>query len=139
MFVKSHLSRAIGVHDVHCFLLRTELTGERSKNPLTTGQGFSTVCFHRRLSFCSRGRGCLSQCMLGYTPPWADTPRADTPLPGQTPPLGQTLPPGRHPPGQTPPWAETPEIATAADSTYLTGMHSCFQVRSNVWMLLLFL
>ena len=49
------------------------------------------------------------------TPP--PLPPGQTPLPGrQTPPLGQTpLPPGRHP----------PEMATAADSTHLAGMHSC--------------
>ena len=40
---------------------------------------------------------------------------------------------GRHPPGRhtpllgthTLPWADPPEMATAADGTYLTGMHSC--------------
>ena len=46
--------------------------------------------------------------------PWADTPSwADTPL-------------GRHPlahaPGQTPPQ----QMATAADGTHPTGMHSCY-------------
>ena len=44
------------------------------------------------------------------TPPWAD-------------------PPNRHPPPeQTPPWQTTcppPEMATAADGTHPTGMHSC--------------
>ena len=43
------------------------------------------------LSVILSTRGCLSHCMLGYTPtqadthPWADTPHADTPS-GQTPP-----------------------------------------------------
>ena len=57
-------------------------------------------------------RGCLPQCILGYTPPpgrhspgqtppRAATPRADTP-PGSHPPGRH--PPGRHYPGQTPPW-----------------------------------
>ena len=56
------------------------------------------LCFYTCLSFCPRGRGCLPQCMLGYTP------QADTPL-------------GRHPLQQT---------TTAADGTHPTGMHSCF-------------
>ena len=45
---------------------------------------------------------------------WSDTspsPPRQTPLPWQTPPPGQTLPPT--------------EMATAADSTHPTGMHSC--------------
>ena len=55
---------------------------------------FSSTC----QEFCSQGRGCLPQCMLGYTPlgrhpqadtPWANTLQADT-LPGQTPPPQQT-------------------------------------------------
>ena len=37
--------------------------------------------------------GCLSQCMLGYTPP----PRADS------------MPRSRHPPKQTPPWSRAPQ------------------------------
>ena len=69
----------------------------------------------------------------------------DTPLwpPRQTPPLGRP-PLGRHPhpratpPGQTPtlnrhtPWTDSPrqmpppqQMATAADGTHPTGMHSC--------------
>ena len=79
------------------------------------------------------------------TPPWVDTPWANPPLadtpplgrhclgrhpPWQTPPLGRH-PLGRHPPGQTsparqtPPWADIPPMATAADGTHPTGMHSC--------------
>ena len=48
-------------------------------------------------------RGCLPQCMLGYTPL-----------------------------GQTPPWADIPlgrnpqQTATTADGMHPTGMHSCF-------------
>ena len=41
-----------------------------------------TLCFYTCLSFCSQG-GCLPQCMLGYTPPGADTPS-----PGADPPGG---------------------------------------------------
>ena len=66
---------------------------------------------------------CLPQCMLGYThpspgqkSPWVDTPQADT-LPGKTPP-------GRHP---LPVHAGI-DMATAADGTHPTGMHSCFSV-----------
>ena len=96
----------------------------------------ANLCFHSCLSFCLQGV--------------ADTPR-QTP-PGQTPP-GQ-MPPRQTPPGQTLPWADTPRqtpawadtpqadtppladtsltsacwdmIATAADGTHPTGMHSCF-------------
>ena len=59
---------------------------------------------------------CLPQCMLGCTHPWADTPLARHSPHRQTPP-GQT-----HPPGQTLPQ----QMATAADSTHPTGMHSCW-------------
>ena len=41
------------------------------------------------------GRHPLGRHLPGQTPPWADTPQADTPL-------------GRHPRSQTPPWADTP-------------------------------
>ena len=44
----------------------------------------------------------------------------------QAPPQKQA-PPGAAPPEQTPPGAGTlPEMATVADSTHPTGMHSCF-------------
>ena len=64
----------------------------------------------------------------GQTPPWADTPQADSPRQtpltwadtpwaeppgrhppclGRYPPPGQTPPPGKTPPGQTQPWADT--------------------------------
>ena len=39
-------------------------------------QSLRRLCFYTCLSFCSRGGGCLLQCMLGYTPP---SFRADTP------------------------------------------------------------
>ena len=65
------------------------------------GQGnvFTPVCHS-----VHRGRGCLPQCMLGYTPPWADTlPWVDTPQ-ADAPSLG------RHPPhwADTPLWVDTP-------------------------------
>ena len=91
--------------------------------------------FHRRLSFCSRGQGVLQ------TPPGrhplADTPWAEPP--GQTPPGRHPTSrhsPSRHFPQQTP-LADTPlpsacwdtppppPVATAADGTHPTGMHSC--------------
>ena len=64
---------------------------------------------------------------LGRHPP-GETPIPGRHLPGQTFP-GQT-PPWADTPEQTPPWADTPadpppqQTATAADGTYLTGMHS---------------
>ena len=65
------------------------------------GQGnvFTPVCHSVHW-----GRGCLPQCMLGYTPlwadtlPWVDTPQADAPSLGRQPPLGRHPLPGRHPP-----------------------------------------
>ena len=54
-------------------------------------------------------RGCLPQCMLGYTPPRPDTP------PGQT----------RHPPPQ--------QTVSAADVTHPTGMLSCsYHLQQNL-------
>ena len=65
-------------------------------------------------------RGCLPQCMLGYTPPGADTPREQTPWsrhpPEQTPPLAH--PPGADPPEQTPPIADTPLGADTPQSRH---------------------
>ena len=58
-----------------------------SATKLRQGNVFTPVCH-------SVHGGCLPQCMLGYTPPQADTPRADTS-------------PGRHL-QQTPPWEDTP-------------------------------
>ena len=78
--------------------------------------------------------------LVGRHPPWqADTLlgrhpspwQADTPLAGRHPPCRQTLPCSRQTPScgrQTPPWADTPsqQMATAADGTHPTGMHSYF-------------
>ena len=65
----------------------------------------SVILFHR-------GGGCLSQCMLGYTPsPGADIPPELTLPPGADTPQGQTSP--------------TQQTATAVDGTHPTGMHSC--------------
>ena len=60
------------------------------------------------------GGVCILAC-IGVAPPQADTSRADTPR-------------------QIPLWADNPradhsphgQTATAADSTYPTGMHSCY-------------
>ena len=50
------------------------------------------LCFHRCLSVHRGvGWGCLSQCMLGYTHPWAGTP------PRQVHPLGRYTHPQVHP------------------------------------------
>ena len=75
--------------------------------------------------------------------PWANTPRADTPLvrhpsradtPRQTPAPGRHPPAAsRHPPGQTFPGQTPPQIATAADGTHPTGMHSCLYWRIEFW------
>ena len=66
------------------------------------------------------GRGCLPQCMLGYTPwrdtpwrdtPWADTPRTDTHLP----------------PGQTSPWADTDQADTPLPADgYCSGRYASY-------------
>ena len=66
----------------------------RPQMKLRKGNVFTPVC----QSFCLQGRGCLPQCMLGYTPPlgrqppslWADIRRTDS-HPGRPPP-------GRHTP-----------------------------------------
>ena len=75
------------------------------------GYVFTPVCH-------SVHRGCLPQCMLGYTPP------------GQTPPGLGLDPPGprpRHPPGQT-------HTTTAADGMHPTGMHSCYWLPTKlIW------
>ena len=70
---------------------------------------FTSMC----QEFCPQG-GCVSQYALGQTSPH---------------------PLGRHPPGQTPPgqrlplWADTPPtIATEADGTHATGMHSRLKI-----------
>ena len=52
--------------------------------------------------------------MLGYTPPWADTPQC---MLGYTPPCPVHA--GIH-------------MATAADGTHPTGMHSCLNI--NVYV-----
>ena len=54
-----------------------------SATKLQQGNVFTDVCH----TLCSHWG---TQCMLGYTSPWADTP------------------PGRHPSMQTSPWADTP-------------------------------
>ena len=72
-----------------CKLRQAWKNNYRPQTKLWKGNVFTPVC----QSFCSYG-GCLPQCMLGYTLPWADTPLGRHPLP-----LGRYPPP----PGQTPP------------------------------------
>ena len=63
------------------------------------------------------------------THPWADTPSL-----GRSPPPGPELPCRQTPPGQTHPWTNThpgqtaplQHTTTAADGTYPTGIHSCW-------------
>ena len=96
-----------GMHS--CYHLQTKLR---------KGNVFTPVC----QSFCSQGgvsasvHAGIHTPIPGQTSPWADTPQADT-LPGKTPP-------GRHP---LPVHAGI-DMATAADGTHPTGMHSCFSV-----------
>ena len=47
---------------------------------------------------------------------------------GRHPLSADTSPLGRHPPSRHPPWADTPpqQMATTAEGTHPTGMHSCF-------------
>ena len=49
------------------------------------------LSFYTCLSVILFTEGCLSQCMLGYTPSGADTPRADTPPQEQTSSWEQTF------------------------------------------------
>ena len=85
-------------------------------SPLPSAMKLQRLCFYRCLSV-HRGV-CLSAC-------WDTTPRG----PGTTTPS----PPGPGiPPEQTPPL----EMATAADGTHPTGMHSCLnfmQFFGNFW------
>ena len=94
------------------------------------GYVFTPVCY-------SVHRGGLPECMLGYHHPLG----ADTPL-DQAPP-GAGTPWSRHPPEQAPPAADTPQnrhppragtprqMATVADGTHPTGMHSCLLLCLN--------
>ena len=96
---------------------------------LWKGNVFTSVC----QEFCPQGG--LSQHALGQTPrpvhAGIHTPPCPVHVgmhpPGQTPPcpvhaeIHTAL--GRHPPGQTHPL----RIATAADGTHPTGMHSCLE------------
>ena len=97
------------------------------------GYVFTPVC----QSFCSRGGVCLSACW-DTTPPRTRHPRCRHP-PEQTPPRTRHPPRSRHPPGtrhhhpgagtpqRTPLGPGTPQqMATVADGTHPTGMHSCF-------------
>ena len=66
--------------------------------------------------------GGLPQCMLGYTPPWTESPLGRHPLDrhpplGRHPPPGQTLTPFLADPSSRQPLQWTVHI--------LTGMHSC--------------
>ena len=64
-------------------------------------------------------------------------PQAETPLPGRHTLPGKT-PLGRNPPWQPPPPHPPSEMATAADGTHPTRMHSCYErlvslVKSIAW------
>ena len=84
-----------------------------------------SLCFYTCLSFCPQGGGvCFSACWDTTPPPRVGTPQEQAP---------RSRPPKSRPPlEQTPPGAGTlPEMATVADSTHPTGMHSCFH--EYVW------
>ena len=83
----------------------------RPQKKLRQGNVFTPVCH-------SVHRGCLSQCMLGYTPPWGGTP-PDSWV--GTPPWGGTPPRQVHP--RVLPHPVT--TVTAADGTQPTEMFSC--------------
>ena len=83
---------------------------------LQKGNVFTPVC---QLISSQGGGGVLSladPCRQTLHHPQADNPSGQTPTPGKTPI-----------PGQTPisPADTTAEMATAADSTHHTGIHSC--------------
>ena len=135
------------------FSLSVELVLHRLRCYYRPQRSCGKVIFSQVSVILSTG-GCLSQCMLGYTSPWAYTPEGRTPrqtTPRQTPP-GQT-PLSRHPRADTPqadtpqadtprktppPWADTPQAvtppgkhppsATATDGTHPTGMLSCLKL-----------
>ena len=85
-------------------------------------RSYGKVMFLHLSVILSTGGGLSAPMHAGIHPPnrtpWADTPSLGRhPLPGQTPP-----------PWADTPWADTPQqMATAADSTHPTGMHSCLQ------------
>ena len=120
----------------------------------TRKRSLRRLCFYTCLSVILF-RGCLPQCILGYTSP-RQTPLSRHP-PRQTPPQADT--PGRHPSHQqTPPRADTPQEQTPSPSgadtpreqtplqqtppypvhsgryrqqaggTHPTGMHSCSMI-----------
>ena len=109
------------------------------------GGSYVTVIFHFYRLRC--GKVIFSQASVilftggwcgSHPPPDRHTPRIYTPSGRHTPwadtPLGHT------PPRQTHPWAHTPldrhatpGMATAADGTHPTGMHSCNKVFWEWW------
>ena len=89
----------------------------RPQTKLRKGNAFTPVC----QSFYSQGSVCLSACWDTHPPPPGQTP------PGQIPPA-QTLPIPVH---------TGIDMATAADGTHPTGMHSChceeFSISPKAW------
>ena len=123
---------------------------------ITLGNAFNYYCLQHscgKIMFLhlsvshSVHRGVYPSMHWGRRPPGrhipactgADTPRGRHPLgrrlqadtPRQTPP--KQTPPGRHPPGRHPPGRHPHpgQMATAADGTHPTGMHSCLEI--TVW------
>ena len=108
------------------------------------GGSYVTVIFHFYRLRC--GKVIFSQASVilftgrggvAATPP--DTHPSDIHPIRQTHPLGRHTP-RAHPPRQTHPWAHTPldrhttpGMATAADGTHPTGMHSCNKVFWEWW------
>ena len=89
------LSIKLSLNDHSHYLLYPVSNGSHLKTNLTLVQGYvhmregwSHVHYRAHMKFTGGG-GCLPHCMLGYTPPQADTPPV-TPL-GRHPPLGILL------------------------------------------------
>ena len=125
----SALSLIARVGSFTCVLLHLQAIGSSHSLPPTC---WSFFCLDYRPQR-SCGKVMISQASVQtpprQTPPWEDTPEDRHPPPGRHP--RRQTPPTRHTPlpGQTPPWAVhvgyIPPAASAADSTHLTGMHSC--------------
>ena len=86
------------------------------------------LCFYTCLSVILFTRGGLPQCMLGYHPQGAGTPRKQIP-PWTRHPPGAAPPPGADPPDQAPPGTRPPSRAVHAErygqragGTHPTGM-----------------
>ena len=93
---------------------------------------FSQVCV---ILFTGGWGGGLPQCMLGYRPPWEQTPPPEQTPPKQTPPRAdnpqeQTPLPGSRPPEQTPSRPDTPRTDTPWEQTP-PRCRACWEIQST--------